>query len=198
MRKNIININIIMLLLTLFFAILYIINDQLFSKAIASLMFVITGVINLNYCIKNKVDLNFPKCILLALICAMIGDILLELNFYIGTIVFGIGHILYFTSYCKLEKIDRNDFKYGVILGVFSLWVILAIPFLNFGNSIMKTICCIYAVIISFMVAKTISNLIKEKNNINKIINIGSILFFTSDFMLLLELFGGIDRKSVV
>ena len=193
MSKKIIMANAIMLPLILIFDIFYMINSELLSKSIASLMFVITGIININYCIKNKINLKYPKWMLGALICTMLADILLVLNFYLGTIVFAIGHILYFTSYCKLEKIHKNDFKYGVIIGVFSLSIISFIPFLNFDNSIMKTICSIYAVVISFMVGKTISNLRKEHNPTNKIITIGSILFFISDFMLMLDVFGGIS-----
>jgi len=193
MKKKIIMANAIMLPLILVFDILYMINSELLSKSIASLMFVITGIINFNYCTKNKINLKYPKWMLGALICTMLADILLVLNFYVGTIVFAIGHILYFTSYCNLEKIDKNDFKYGIIIGVFSLSIILFTPFLNFDNSIMKTICCIYAIIISFMVGKTISNLRKENNSTNKIITIGSILFFISDFMLMLDVFGGIS-----
>lgn len=193
MNKKIIMANAIMLPLILIFDIFYMINSELLSKSIASLMFVITGIINLNYCIKNKINLKYPKWMLGALICTMLADILLVLNFYLGTIVFAIGHVLYFTSYCKLEKINKNDFKYGVIIGVFSLSIISFIPFLKFDNSIMKTICSIYAVVISFMVGKTISNLRKENNPTNKIITIGSTLFFISDFMLMLDVFGGIS-----
>ena len=104
------------------------------------------------------------------------------------------GILLDMNSYAEeVLHINKNDFKYGLIIGVFSLSIILFTPFLNFDNSIMKTICCIYAIIISFMVGKTISNLRKENNSTNKIITIGSILFFISDLMLMLDVFGGIS-----
>ena len=57
MRKKIIMANAIMLPLILIFDIFYMINSELLSKSIASLMFVITGIININYCIKNKINL---------------------------------------------------------------------------------------------------------------------------------------------
>ena len=60
----------------------------------------------------------------------------------------------------------------------------------------MKGVCCAYAFIISFMVGKAISNLLKEKNSTNKIIVIGSILFFISDLMLMLNKFGNIPGTS--
>ncbi len=126
----------------------------------------------------------------------MIADVLLGINFYLGTITFAIGHILYFRSYSNLIKINRNDFKIGIIISVISLIIISSIPFLNFESAIMKSVCSIYAIIISFMIGKAISNLIKENNITNRIITIGSILFFISDFMLMLDVFGGISATG--
>jgi uncharacterized membrane protein YhhN len=81
-------------------------------------------------------------------------------------------------------------------MSVTSLLIIFNIPFLDFGSTLMKGVCSMYAIIISFMVGKTISNLLSEKNNTNKIIVIGSILFFISDFMLMLDVFGNIQVAS--
>ena len=65
--------------------------------------------------------------------------------------------------------------------------------FLNFESILMKGVCSTYAIVISFMIGKTISNLIKENNITNKVIAIGSLLFFISDLMLMLDVFGGIS-----
>ena len=70
------------------------------------------------------------------------------------------------------------------------------IPFIDFGSSLMQIVCSTYAIIISFMVGKAISNLLNKKNNTNKIIVIGSILFFISDFMLMMDMFGNIEVAS--
>ena len=147
----------------------------LFAKSIASILFVGTGGINLNYCIKNEVSLRFPMGLFIALIFAMLGDILLVINFYLGTAIFAVGHIFY---------------------SVFSLSVILFTSFLDFGNGLMKGICCVYAIIISFMVGKAISNLLRDRNITNLAIVIGSILFFISDFMLMLNKFGNIPGTN--
>src|SRR5438105_4769730 len=109
MKKQFIMANTIMLILILIFDVLYMFGGGLLAKSIASIMFVTSGVINLTYCIKNKTNLKFPIWMIIALTCAMLGDILLVINFYLGTAVFAIGHIFYFVSYCMLSKVNRKD-----------------------------------------------------------------------------------------
>ena len=196
MKKSFIKANIMMLTLILVFDVRYMFGGGLLAKSIASIMFVGAGIINFVYCSKNKVNLKFPIWMIIALTCAMLGDILLVLNFYIGTAVFAIGHIFYFISYCMLEKINVKDIMYGVSISVFSFAIILFTPFLEFGSNFMKGVCCTYALIISFMIGKAISNLIQEKNFINITILIGGILFFISDFMLMLNKFGDIPGTN--
>ena len=50
-------------------------------------------------------------------------------------------------------------------------------------------VCFVYALIISAMVGKAISNFIRERNLLNFILMVGAILFFISDLMLLLRWF---------
>ena len=188
MKKSFITANAIMLILILIFDVCYMFGGGLPAKSIASIMFVIAGIINLIYCIKNKANLKFPKWMIVALTCAMLGDILLVLNFYLGTAVFAIGHIFYFVSYCMLEKINRRDLICGISIFAFALSVILFTPFLDFRSNLMKVVCCVYG--------KAVSNLLKEKNSTNKTIAIGSILFFISDFMLMLDMFGNIPGTN--
>ena len=196
MRKSFILANVIVLIFILVFDVCYMFGGGLPAKSIASIMFVGAGVINLVYCFKNKNNLKFPIWMIVALVCAMLGDILLVLNFYLGTAVFALGHIFYLVSYCMLETINIRDLICGICISLISVTIILFTPFLDFGGSLMQSVCCTYAIIISFMVGKAISNLLKEKNQVNIIIAIGSILFFISDFMLMLDLFGGISIAS--
>jgi len=196
MKKSFVKLNLIMLALILIFDVWYMFGGGLFAKSIASIMFVVAGIINFEYCKKNKVNLKFPIWMIIALTCAMLGDILLVLNFYLGTAVFAIGHIFYFISYCMLEKINLKDLIIAVSIAIFAFAVILFTPFLDFGSNFMKGVCCTYALIISFMVGKAISNLVKEKNPTNTIIVIGSILFFISDLMLMFNKFGNIPGTN--
>ena len=196
MKKSFVMANAIMLALILIFDVWYMFGGGLFAKSIASTMFVITGLINFMYCIKNKTNLKFPIWMMVALIFAMLGDILLVLNFYLGAAAFAVAHIFYFVSYCMLEKMNRRDFIYGISISVIGLSVILFTPFLDFEVALMQSVCCVYAIIISFMVGKAISNLVKEKSYINIIIAIGSILFIFSDLMLMLNMFGDIPGTN--
>lgn len=196
MKKLFMMLNAIMMTFILIFDVLYMVKGGLLLKSIASIMFVVTGIINIIYCIKNKTNLKFPIWMIIALIFAMLGDILLNINFYVGTILFAVAHIFYFISYCMLQKFNGRDVLCGAIISIMAVSIILFTPFLNFGANLMQGICCFYALIISLMVGKAISNLLKENNFINIIIMIGSILFFISDFMLLLNKFGNIDGTN--
>lgn len=199
MNKNLIKINIALLIIMLVFDVWYMFGGGLFAKTIASMMFVMVGVINFYHCsknIKNKNNLKFPKWMLVALVFAMIADILIVINFYSGVVLFATAHVFYFISYCKLQNTNFKDLICGVTMSIISLFIIFNIPFIDFGSSLMQIVCSTYAIIISFMVGKAISNLLSEKNNTNKIIVIGSILFFISDFMLMLDVFGNIQVAS--
>ena len=81
-------------------------------------------------------------------------------------------------------------------ISVIILAIILLTPFLDFRNAMTQDIGCVYAVIISFMVGKAISNLVNENNFVNRIIGIGSILFLISDLMLMLHVFGNISGAN--
>ena len=196
MRKKFVMANIVTLALILIFDVWYMFGGGLFAKSIASIMFVVAGIINYLYCAKRNADLKFPKWMLVALTCAMLADIILVLNFYLGVAVFALGHVFYFVSYCMLSKINRKDLLCGVGIFTFALSVIQFAPFLDFGSGFMKNVCCAYALIISFMVGKAISNLLEEKNATNITIVVGSILFIISDLMLMLDKFGSIPGTS--
>ena len=72
MKKSFVMANAIMLALILIFDVWYMFGGGLFAKSIASIMFVITGLINFMYCIKNKTKLKFPIWMMVALIFAML------------------------------------------------------------------------------------------------------------------------------
>lgn len=196
MKKSLIIVNATMLVLIVILAIGYMLEGGLPLKSAASIMFVATGFINLIACIKNKRNLRYPIWMMVALVFAMLGDILLLINFYIGTAAFAVGHIFYFVSYSMLERVNRRDLLCGLGISVMAVSFVLLTPFLDFKSALMQGVCCIYALIISFMVGKAISNLLKEKSHINKIIVIGSILFFFSDLMLVLKMFGNMPKAS--
>ncbi len=173
----------------------YITLGGLIAKSLTSALFVVLGAIELAYIIvsKNR-DLKFPILMLVGLIFAMCGDIVLEVEFIVGAVLFAVGHIFYFVAYCFLNRFRWLDLVIGAIIFVPSVLFITLAPIFDFGGVLMEIVCVVYALIISCMVGKAISNLIAKQNLQNIIIVLGSVLFFFSDLMLLLNVFANLPR----
>ena len=177
----------------------YISLGGLLAKSLTSAMFVLLGAINFIWLFvsKNK-SFKFPLIMLVGLVFAMCGDIVLEVEFIVGAVLFAIGHIFYFVAYCFLQKFKWIDLFYGAAIFVPAVIFIVAIPIFDFGGVLMEIVCIVYAIIISCMVGKAISNLVEKKNLQNILIVVGSILFFFSDLMLLLNLFASLPNAVSV
>ncbi len=161
----------------------------LWLKSITSAGFVLIGLINLIYAIlSKKINLKFAIIMFIGLVFAMLGDILLEIDFMIGAIFFAIGHIFFFISYCFIEKFKWTDLIAGGIIFTIAVLVLTLVPLFNF-DTMMQMLCIFYALIISLMLGKAISNLIRKRNLLNILILIGSGLFFFSDLMLVFNVF---------
>lgn len=167
----------------------YILADQLLVKTLASAAFFLMGLLNIFYSFKqNRQNINFAMIMTLGLFFAMLGDILLELFFILGAGFFAIGHVFYFFAYCKLVKFSWKDLIAGGVLALIAVLFILIAPIFNL-DVVMKIVIVFYAVVISFMLGKSITNVIRERNLLNVLILVGSFLFFFSDLMLLLRIF---------
>ncbi len=198
MKRNIFILNLVLLLAILVMDSFYIIFDGILLKSIASLLFVIVGLINLFYAYKLKANLKFPIILVVGLVFAMLGDIILEIHFITGALLFATGHIFFFVSYCAIVKFKVKDLIYGTIIFIPSMLLIVLAPFFEYPSLLMEIICVVYALIISLMVGKSISNLISEKNLTNLNIMLGSVLFFLSDLMLLLNVFAGLSVVGIL
>lgn len=197
MKKiNIFNFS--MLGLILIGDLIFILGGGLVAKTMASLLFVATGLVNLIYLLKTKGKSTSAYLLFIGLCFACLGDILLEIYFIIGAALFAVGHVFYFISYCKLIKFNWKDLIYSALIFVPSLLIILFVPVFDFGGILMQIVCCVYALIISLMVGKSIANIIREKSALNLIILVGSALFFFSDFMLLFSVFSNLSLIFLV
>ena len=193
--KKVVLINLALFLLTFSIDICFImLGTPYIYKTIASVLFVITGIVNLIFVWKMEQRNKWFKYIMLAgLIFACLGDIVLIDYFIYGAILFAIGHVFFFASYCLLEKICWRDLFISVVIFGVSLIVILVPKIFTFGN--MLPIVVIYALIISFMLGKSVSNLfVKKYQGGNFLIMLGSLLFFLSDLMLLFNVFADVSR----
>lgn len=176
--------------------IFYIIFGGLIIKSIASLIFVLIGFVNLMLLLKIKKQKHLSAYLLFIGLCfACLGDIFLEIYFISGAALFAVGHLFYFVAYCKLNIFKWKDIIYSMAIFVPSLLIILLVPIFDFGGVLMQVVCCVYALIISLMVGKAISNFVQQKSVLNLIILLGSVLFFFSDFMLLFDVF---SNSSIV
>lgn len=195
MKKSYLITNALLILAVLVGDILYITKGGLLAKGLTSALFVVLGGVNLAFILKNSCkDLKFPILMLTGLVFAMCGDIVLNVEFIIGAVLFAIGHVFYFVSYCFVLGLNWKDFIPGLIILVPSVLFITLAPIFDFGGNLMEVVCVVYAIIISLMVGKGVSNLIREKSLTNLLIVIGSALFFFSDLMLLLNVFGDLPK----
>jgi len=176
---------------------LHLIQHSVYIKAVASALFVACGLVNLIYVLKHKTSNKmFHIWLFVGLVFAFLGDVLLEIEFIVGAALFALGHVFFFVAYCFISKLHWKDLLYALVIFIPSLLIILLVPIFKF-EGIMKIVCLIYALIISFMLGKALSNFIKNKSRVNLIILIGSCLFFFSDMMLLFANFGGVKLCSV-
>ncbi len=194
MKKTFNILNLILIIAVLIGDVCYTTFGGLWLKGLTSFMFVLIGVTNLVFIFKQKLDnqKKFAIIMLVGLIFAMLGDIVLNIFFVGGAGLFAIGHMFYFVAYCVLAKFNIKDLIFALIIFVPSALVILLVPIFDFGGIFMQVVCLVYALIISCMLGKSISNLVRQKNILNIILVIGSCLFFFSDLMLLFNVFGDV------
>lgn len=194
--KNVVLVfTIVLIVLIIIGDIFYILKGKLWIKSLTSAGFLIIGLLNLILVIFGKqTKLIFAIIMLIGVFFAMLGDIIINIQFIIGAVLFSFGHIFYFASYCLILKFEWKDLIPGSIIFVASVLFITLMPIFDFGGVTLEILCCLYAFIISFMVGKAVENLIRQINTRNVLIVIGSFLFFFSDCMLLLNAFTDIVK----
>lgn len=188
--KNYFFCNIVLFCILLIFATFFSITGNNVYKILASLSFVATGVMNC-FC-GNHENKNFAHLLLIGLVCGMIGDIAILIDFKLGAICFAIGHILYIISFCKLMSFSIKDMLPISFFLVVSIAIVLVV--LPHETPIaMRIVCLVYASIISFMTGKATSLQILMKNKLTLILCVGCIAFFISDIIVLLAEFTKIN-----
>lgn len=160
-------------------------------KSVASAMFVLLGVVNLVPAWRSKAPTRaFALVMCVGLAVAALADVVLELNFLGGAIIFAVGHVFYFLAYTRLLPLQRRDLLPGGLLFAVTGGVILFLPVFTFEGP-MQVVCLVYALIISAMLGKAFANVRRRPSLLTKLLLLGSALFFFSDLMLLLRHFAG-------
>lgn len=166
-------------------------------KGITSAGFVLLGAINSIYAVRiNRAGLKYSLLLITGLFFSMLGDILINVNFIIGALIFAVGHIFYFAAFCAHKKFRRFDLIPTALLMLLATGILTLTPILEFDPFILQIVCIFYGLIISFMVGKAISIFIKERSVMNTILLVGGILFYFSDVMLVFDAFA--DTPSFV
>ena len=186
-NKRIRYINYLFLALSLVGAYCYDRFSGLPLKTMNAAIFMTLGVINALYAFKKRA-FN-PLCMVFALAFCMAADVTLWYSFIGGAALFAIGHVFYFICYCRREKFRWSDLIPGAVLFVPVVMLMLFWKRFDYGSAMMKWLCVSYALIISVMFSKAVSNYRRKKCLSYGLMVLGSAMFVFSDFMLLLELF---------
>ncbi len=163
----------------------------LIFKCLSSLLFIATAAFSYK---KNPSNKKFFALMFSGLIFSFGGDVFLALNssiinfFAIGVVSFSIGHIMYSFGYCSMTKISLKDI---LVFLCFFIPILFTVQLGIFEFKGMEIMIIIYAVVISFMVAKSLSML--KFYSVSKkpvlLMVTGSMLFFVSDWVLMYFLF---------
>ena len=190
-------VNAFFLIATIVTDILYMIKGNAYVfKTIASATFVLCAMVNLIlvFVFKYASNKKFVIFLFVGQVFAMLGDILLIDHFIIGAVLFAIGHIFYFVSYCCLKPFKWLDlaFIFGAI-GV-SLCIIFASK-IDLNDQMPLILG--YAIIISCMLGKS-ATLFLDNAKIASIIFAGSLMFYLSDMFLMFTIFSSMGRVGSI
>lgn len=193
-KKTIIRINIILAIFTVIGGLCYdTISHNLPTKGCASFGFFLLGLINLIYGSREKYGYrSFAVLMVVGLFTGMAADIVLEINFMMGALVFAVGHIFYIIAYTRILPFKIRDLLPGLVIFAFIAGLVLFLPIFDFGGSVMQIVCVVYAAIIGIMVGKAISNYSRLPKALTKTLMIGSLLFLLSDTALLFSNFANV------
>lgn len=193
-RKTINIINAVLIAIQFALSIVYdrLGNPYVF-KSLATGWFLIIALFNLIVAIKYQTKPKAYKILMLiGLIFAAAGDIFLIKNstFVLGAALFAVGHVFYLSNFFVLHKFKLRDLF--IFLGLFGACLLIILLYPNFNFNGMLALIIVYALIISAMLAKAISNCFEQGyRKQNLAVAIGALLFFISDVCLLFYVFGG-------
>lgn len=190
-RKTFLIGNILILICAMICLVCYDLYGGLRLKGTTSFWFVLLGFWNLLYARKQKLKMSrFLLLMELGLCFGMCADVLLGIQFMLGILFFALGHVLYLAAFCTLEKLCRRDVCIILPIAVISLYFVAGTPYIQIGEAFLKKVLLVYAVIIACMLGKAVSNWLADRSISRILIFLGSAMFWFSDLMLAVDLFG--------
>ena len=169
----------------------------LWLKGVTSSWFVLLGGVNL-WAVRKLPwkQLRFFALMEAGLFCGMWADVLLGVAFFAGIGVFALGHILYLAAFYSLEKPSCRDLWIILPLSLISMFAVVGTPWITVEDPILEKLLLGYAVIIAAMLGKAISNLTQNPTPYRWLLAIGSALFWFSDLILAIDMFGQSSRLT--
>lgn len=188
MDKRMKRVNWILMSLALLCLVYYDMHRAIWLKGITSGWFVLIGFVNLVY---NRKTGNRRFLILLetGLFLSAAADVILWNDFLLGAGVFALAHVFYFAAFCALDALRGNDWIPIATVAAVSLIAVFGTPFIQ-AEGFMTYVMFAYALIISCMLGKDIANLRNERSTARWLMLLGGGLFWFSDLMLAVSLFG--------
>lgn len=189
-------VNIALMACTVGCLVCYDILGGLWLKGLTSAWFVVLGLVNLVYGCRRGVKHRFLPLTALGLVLGMAADVLLGVWFIFGILSFALGHVLYLAGFFALEKPRWKDLLYIFPIAAVSLYIVAGTPFICIEDPVLKPMLLGYAVIIACMLGKAMSNLAVCKMPSRWLIALGSVMFWFSDVMLAIDMFGTPSRAT--
>lgn len=199
MKQNYKIINIAIFICAIICLICYDIFGGLWLKGFTSSWFVILGLVNLVYARKMQIkQYRFLLLIEVGLLFGMCADVLLAVAFIMGILFFALGHVMYVIAFYALEKFCKRDLLLLIPIAAVSLYVVSGTPYIQIEDPVLKKLLLGYAVIIACMLGKAISNFITKKSISRGLMLLGCAMFWFSDVMLAMDMFGESSRLTWV
>lgn len=189
--------NLLLLLCAAICLVCYDIFGGLWLKGVTSFWFVLLGAVNLCYARKQQAN-NIRYFLLMeaGLFFGMCADVLLGIQFYLGVAFFALGHVLYLIAFYLLEKPRWKDLLFTAPIAAVTIFLITGTPYIQIGDPMLKNLLVGYAVIIACMLGKAISNFTVAKTLSRGLILLGAALFWFSDLILAVDMFGQSSRLT--
>lgn len=187
--------NILLFTCTVLCLVIYDIFGGLWLKGITSSWFVILGAANMIFArVCGVTDKQILRRILAGLILGMLADVLLGLVFLLGVVCFALGHACYLIAFFQLEKPCRRDLFCSLPCIAATLICCFCTPFIRIEDPVMSIFLGVYSLILGTMLGKALSNYLHEKSTFRLVLLSGAILFWFSDIMLGIDMFGRSSR----
>ena len=194
-RKAVKRCNIILMVCAMACLVCYDIFGGLWLKGMTSGWFVVLGGVNL--WAAGKLLRRGRRFFLLmeaGLICGLCADVLLGVAFFAGVGVFALGHVLYLAAFYTLERFCPRDLVWILPLAAVSVFAVEGTPWITVSDPFLRKLLLGYALIIAAMLGKAWSNALSGGGKFRWLIAAGCVLFWFSDLMLAVDMFGRSGR----